>query len=165
MIVTRLAKAFMVAAVAAFALLVAWDNVVDYGTNYAFVQHVMSMDTIFPDSALKSRAITDESVWRVVYALIIAAEFATGFLLAAGALALLMALRAPAARFNRAKALTIVGATVGFGVWFFGFMVVAGNWFAMWQSHEWNAQQAAFRFYITLLAVLIFVTQRDDDLA
>ena len=165
MLTIRLAKVLLVAAVAVFALLVAYDNVVDYGTNYAFVRHVLSMDTTFPDSTLRSRAITNETVWRVAYALIIAAEFVTGLLLAAGAVALFMALRAPAARFNRSKALTVAGATLGFGVWFFGFMVVAGEYFAMWQSADWNGQEAAFRFYMTLLVVLIFVCQKDEDSA
>jgi len=165
MIAIRLSKVLLTAMLAAFALLVAWDNVVDYDTNYAFVQHVLSMDTTFPDSVLRSRAITSETFWRIVYAVIIAAEFATGLLLAAGAIALLMALRAPAARFNRAKTLAVIGATVGLGLWLFGFLVVAGNYFAMWQSHEWNAQQAAFRFAVMLLAVLIFVCQKDEELA
>ena len=46
-----------------------------------------------------------------------------------------------------------------------GFIVVGGEWFEMWQSQSWNGQEAAFRFYITILAVLIFVNQKDDDLA
>ena len=163
--IIRLSKVLLVAMLAAFALLVAWDNVVDYGTNYTLVQHVMSMDTIFPDSVLRSRAITDETVWHIVYAVIIATEFATGLLLAAGSIALLVAVRGSAVRFNRAKALAVVGATVGIGLWFFGFLVVAGNYFAMWQSHEWNAQEAAFRFAVMLIAVLIFVCQKDEDLA
>ena len=52
---------------------------------------------------------------------------------------------------------------MGFLVWFFGFMVVGGEWFAMWQSPQWNGQQPAFRFYMTLLAVLIFVNQPDAE--
>ena len=59
MLAIRLAKILMVAALAAFAFLVAYDNIVDYGANYEFVRHVLSMDTIFPDDALKDRAITD----------------------------------------------------------------------------------------------------------
>ena len=35
----------------------------------------------------------------------------------------------------------------------------------MWQSPMWNGQEAAFRFYVTILAVLIFVNQPDGDLA
>jgi predicted small integral membrane protein len=58
----------------------------------------------------------------------------------------------------------VAGAALGFLVWFFGFMVVAGEYFAMWQSKVWNGQEAAFRFYMTLLAVLIFVNQKDEDL-
>jgi predicted small integral membrane protein len=43
-------------------------------------------------------------------------------------------------------------------------MVVGGEWFAMWQSKLWNGQEAAFRFYVTLLGVLIFVSQEDPEL-
>ena len=50
-------------------------------------------------------------------------------------------------------------------MWFFGFMVVGGEWFQMWQSPMWNGQEAAFRFYMTILVVLIFVNQPDSDLA
>jgi Predicted small integral membrane protein (DUF2165) len=50
-------------------------------------------------------------------------------------------------------------------VWFFGFMVVGGEWFSMWQSAMWNGQEAAFRFYMTILAVLIFVNQPDGELS
>jgi predicted small integral membrane protein len=42
-------------------------------------------------------------------------------------------------------------------------MVGGGEWFAMWQSPSWNGQQGAFRFYMTLLAVLIYVNQPDPD--
>jgi len=65
-------------------------------------------------------------------------------------------------RFNRAKGLAVVAAGLGFLVWFFGFMVIGGEWFQMWQSSQWNGQEAAFRFYMTILAVLIFVMQRDE---
>jgi predicted small integral membrane protein len=44
-------------------------------------------------------------------------------------------------------------------------VVVGGEWFAMWQSRAWNGQEAAFRFYITALAVLVFVSQPDNNLS
>jgi hypothetical protein len=66
--------------------------------------------------------------------------------------------------FNRAKTYVIAASTLAFLVWFFGFMVVAGEWFAMWQSATWNGQEAAFRFYVAVLAVLIFINQLDVDL-
>ena len=41
----------------------------------------------------------------------------------------------------------MIGTTLGFLVWFTGFLVIGGEWFAMWQSATWNGQEAAFRFY------------------
>ena len=54
--IVRLSKIALVLAVGLFGLLVGGDNVIDYATNYAFVTHVMDMDTVFPDSALTWRA-------------------------------------------------------------------------------------------------------------
>ena len=165
MLVLRLAKVAIVAALACYALLVAFNNVVDYGSNYEFVRHVLSMDTTFPNNALMHRAITDETVWRLAYAAIIITEWATGLLLAVGALALLIRLRAPAPTFNRAKAWAVAGLVLGFGLWFFGFMVVAGEYFAMWQSKMWNGQDAAFRIATEMLGGLIFIALPDGELS
>lgn len=165
LIEVRVLKAVMLACLAAFALLVAFDNVADYGSNYLFVQHVLSMDTTFKGNALMYRAITVPLAWRLCYALIIAAEAATGLCFAVAAVSLGRHLRAEPARFARAKRFAYIGGGIAFLLWFAGFMIVAGEWFAMWQSHEWNGQAAAFRFYMTMLGVLIFVNQQDAALA
>ncbi|MEZ5829132.1 MAG: DUF2165 domain-containing protein [Hyphomicrobiales bacterium] len=164
MLITRYAKIVMALCLAVFCLLVAFDNVTDYGTNYLFVKHVMSMDTTYPGNALMYRSITNPTLWNLCYWLIIAAETASGVLFLAGATALFQARHAPGAVFNGAKGPFIAGALLAFLLWFFGFMVVAGEWFAMWQSATWNGQDAAFRFYVTVLAVLIFVSLPDGDL-
>jgi predicted small integral membrane protein len=163
MLIARYAKIVMSLALAGFCLLVGFDNLTDYGTNYLFVQHVLSMDTTFPGNALMYRSITNPVAWQIAYAGIIAAEGVTGILFLAGAIRLIQLRHAPAAAFNEAKALVIAAATLAFLVWFFGFMVVAGEWFAMWQSQTWNGQDAAFRFYVAVLGVLIFVALPDGD--
>ena len=164
MLIARYAKIVMSLALAAFCLLVTFDNITDYGTNYLFVQHVLSMDTTFPGNALMYRSITNPVLWRIAYALIIAAEGVTGILFLAGAIRLIQVRNAKGAAFNEAKSLVIAGAALAFLVWFFGFMVVAGEWFAMWQSQTWNGQEPAFRFYMAVLGVLIFVSLPDGDL-
>ncbi|MDQ0504951.1 DUF2165 family protein [Xanthobacter agilis] len=160
----RIAKIVTAASLAAYALVVAYDNIIDYGSNYAFVGHVLSMDTTFPGNALMGRAITDERVWRAVYAAIIATEAMSGLLLAGGAVAMALCLRASAIAFGRAKGLVYLGAALAFLLWFFGFMVVAGEYFAMWQSREWNGQEGAFHIYTVVIGVLILVAlpERDD---
>jgi predicted small integral membrane protein len=161
----RIVKVIMVGCLALFALLVTFDNLTDYYTNYAFVRHVLTMDTTFPGNALLYRRIMSPALWQAGYALIIAGEGLTGAVLAIAAVVLGRRLRSDAEAFSRAKRFVYLGAKLGFLVWFFGFMVVGGEWFQMWQSPMWNGQEAAFRFYMTILAVLIFVNQPDGDLA
>jgi predicted small integral membrane protein len=165
MLATRLVKTVMVASTAMFALLVAFNNLVDYGSNYEFVRHTLSMDTTFPGNALMGRAITSPTVWTLAYWAIILVEAVTGIVLALATVRLAANLRANAVRFNSAKTYVVVGAGLGFLLWFTGFMVVGGEWFATWQSKVWNGQASAFRFYITLLAVVIFVNQPDGELS
>jgi len=55
--------------------------------------------------------------------------------------------------------------TIGFGLWFVGFTVIAGEYFAMWQSKVWNGQETAFRVATEILGVLIFVSLPDGELA
>jgi predicted small integral membrane protein len=38
------------------------------------------------------------------------------------------------------------------------------EWFGMWQSQQWNGVPSAFRFLITIIAVLIFVALPDQEL-
>jgi predicted small integral membrane protein len=51
----RIAKIVMIGSLALYAFIVAFDNITDYDTNFEFVRHVLSMDTIFPGSALLYR--------------------------------------------------------------------------------------------------------------
>ena len=160
MSITRYAKIVMSLSLGLFCLLVAFGNLTDYTTNYL---HVMSMDTTFPGSELRNRAVTNPVLWQLAYGAIILGEAVTGALFV-GAYRLWSAREASGPAFNRAKSATIAASLLAFLVWYFGFMVAAGEWFAMWQSQTWNEQEGAFRFYMTVLAVLIFVVQPDGDL-
>jgi predicted small integral membrane protein len=165
MIAIRAAKVAMVAAIALFATLVSFGNLTDYWTNFAFVQHVLSMDTIFQNSEIGYRAITSPVLHHLTYALIIAAEALTAILCWIGAAALLRALRAGAAVFQRAKTFAVLGLLLGFLLWQVGFMTIGGEWFGMWQSQQWNGVPSAFRFVMLIVAVLIFVVLRDDEIS
>lgn len=161
----RYAKIVLTLALAAFAFMVTFNNVIDYGSNFTFVRHVLSMDTTFPDNAAMHRAISTPALWHAAYWLIIFGEGLTTLLLSGGAWSLWRARNRDAAAFAQAKKWVVGGATLGFLVWFFGFMVVGGEWFLMWQSQIWNGQESAFRFYMALLGVLIFVNQADNERA
>jgi predicted small integral membrane protein len=159
----RWAKIGMVLCLAAFAAIVAFGNLADPAANMPFVQHVLAMDTTFRDPAIAWRAITAPWAVTAAFWLIVAGEALTALLFAAAGVRLLAARNAPPRDFDRAKSLVHLGALAGFLVWFLGFMVVGGEWFAMWQSETWNGQEPAFRFYVTILLVLIYVIQPEAD--
>jgi predicted small integral membrane protein len=154
----RAAQALFVLWIGAFAALVALNNILDYGTNLRFVQHVFTMDTTFRDSKLRHRAINSPLAHHLAYAAIIAAEALSAALCLWGAALLLANLGLPADAFHDSKTVAFIGLALGFAIWFGGFMVVGGQWFASWQSRKWNGREAAFMFYTPIaLAFLILL--------
>ena len=158
----RLVQVTGVFTVAVFFTLVVVGNVFDPATNMAFVERVLMMDTTFKRPALMGRAITDDWAHQVAYYGIVVWEALAGLLAWIGFAAMLFRMRADAQRFDRAKRLATLGCLAGFLLYFLGFVVVGGEWFAMWQSKEWNGQQAAFRFAALIGFVLVFLLMREE---
>ncbi|WLQ14483.1 DUF2165 domain-containing protein [Hahella aquimaris] len=157
---TRYSKIALVWAAAIFATLVAFNNLTDYGSNFAFVSHVLSMDTTFPDNQGMWRALTSPVIHHSAYALIIATESLVAILCWMGGYRLLQNVR-DVEQFNQAKGLAILGLTLGVILWFTGFIAIGGEWFLMWQSKTWNGQQGAFRFTVILGVTMIYLNMPD----
>lgn len=160
----RLSKTAMVLAMAFFASLVAFGNITDYSTNFSFVHHVFLMDTTYPGNGIMYRSIQQEWVHHAGYIGIIALETLTAVLCWIGGFKLLKARKATPKAFRAAKNWAIAGLTLGFLIWQIAFMSVGGEWFGMWMSKQWNGVPDAFRFFITLLIVLIYLTIDNDAL-
>lgn len=156
--IVQLCQILFVALIGAFALLVAYNNLRDPASNLRLVEHVLSMDSVFPDTRLRDRAITSPALHRLAFWLIVAAEFATAALCLIGAAILLRMHGSGADAFHAAKGVAFAGLGLGFALWFGGFMVVGGQWFASWQSKQWSGRESAFMFYsaigIAFLALL-----------
>lgn len=140
-------------------LLIAFGNITDYGTNFEFVKHVLSMDSIFPNSGVKYRAIPQTSMHHFAYILIIALESAMAFYLLKGAFNLYRGIHQPAAAFSSAKKNAFIGICLGICLWFIGFIVIGGEWFSMWQSTTWNGLGSADRIItftmLTFIALIV----------
>lgn len=158
----RLSRLSLVAAVALFFTLVAVGNIVDYGSNFAFVQHVLTMDTTFQSPALMGRAIREPWVHHAAYWLIIGWQVLTALLCWTGAWALWRA-RGSAADFAAAKGTAVAGLTAGFLLYAVGFVVVGGEWFAMWQSQIWNGQRTAHIFFTFIGIVLLYLSLPESE--
>jgi predicted small integral membrane protein len=161
--VLRLCKVALVGSVGFFLLLVVFNNVTDYRSNFAFVSHVLAMDTTFEGNRGMWRAIHRPAIHHAFYWLIISWEVLATGLCIAGASRLWSARATAAGVFNRAKSLAILGLTVSLLQWFVAFITIGGEWFLMWQSRVWNGQEAAFRMFACIGIVLIILIQRDED--
>lgn len=76
----RVSRMALVAMVALFFSLIALGNLTDYGSNFAFVTHVLSMDDTFRSEALMLRAVTSPVLHHAAYTLIIGWQLGTALL-------------------------------------------------------------------------------------
>ncbi|MET9428952.1 MULTISPECIES: DUF2165 domain-containing protein [unclassified Streptomyces] len=152
------AAAALTGTVALSMVLVAFGNITDFGTNQQFVQHVLAMDTTFKDPQLMWRAITSPALQNAAYLAIIVWEVLT-----AGALVLATWLWAVGLRrktydtYDRARRASTVGLVMVLLLFGGGFFGIGGEWFAMWQSSDWNGLDSALRYVVLAAFALVVV--------
>lgn len=154
----------LVACNALYISLVAFGNITDYDTNYAFVQHVLSMDTtnfggeagtgLDPD--IMWRAITDPVMWNIGYIGIIVWESIAGVVLIAASILWLRAF-AKRGSYETPKALSTIGLLMIVVLFFAGFIAIGGEWFSMWRSDAWNGEETAFRNCVLAVLTLVLI--------
>src|SRR5262249_44841560 len=109
-------------------------------------------------------SISNPAVWRAAYATIIGAEGITGILFLLGAFRLFQLRNAEATNLTPARLTSSPLAFSPSSSWSFASLWFAARGSPFCQSATWNGEEAAFRFYVAVLGVLIFVNQRDVDL-
>jgi len=159
----RLSKAVLVGFFGLYVLIVAFGNSTDYHTNFAFVQHVLSMDTTFQGSRLMYRAIPTPAIHHGAYMLIIVTEWIIALAALFGASQMLRNLKSTSSKYNQAKKWAIISLLLGLALWFFGFQIIGGEWFAMWQSETWNGLDPASRLttYIGICLLALMLPEND----
>lgn len=159
----RLSKILCVAAMAFFCLLAGLGNASDYWTNFPAATQVFEMKNVFPNTNITYRAITNPTLHHAGYMCIISLEIISGLLMAWGAVALLRLRNSSAALFNKGKRWAVAGLTLGFLTWQVLFMSIGGEWFGMWMFPPFiGILTTAFHIFITMLAVLIYVVNKDE---
>jgi predicted small integral membrane protein len=147
--------------------LIAFNNVTDYASNLPFVTHVLSMDTTFRHQSVMWRAVTHPAAHHAAYIVMIAWEILSAALLVSGTIRMAKAMRAQPGQFAEAQALAVIGLAASVALWLTAFLAIGGEWFLMWQSSEWNGQDAAFRMFavssFTLLVVIQPEPHRESD--
>ena len=121
------------------------------------------MDSTFPGNRGMWRAINTPALHTVFYVAIIAWEALAMLLCFGGGVKLAGTLRGTAAAFHSAKGVAIIGLRVCLLQWLVAFLSVGGEWFLMWQSRNWNGQDAALRMFTVVGIVLLFLAQPDIE--
>jgi predicted small integral membrane protein len=160
---TRSAKLLLLAGIAFYYTLVVFNNLTDFGSNYEFIQHVLSMDTTIPGNHGMWRAMTSPGMHLVFYWMIILWESVTMVLAWWGLAGLAQKVRQRAEVFNAGKRVAVMALTASLLMWLVAFLDVGGEWFLMWQSHIWNGQEEAFRMFVIVGFVLLLLVQPDTD--
>lgn len=145
----------MTGIVAVYMSLVAIGNITDFDTNQAFVQHVLAMDTTFQDPDLMWRAIEDSTAQNVAYIAVIAWEALTALVLLWATLAWLRPRRRRS--LDRPRRLSTIGFLMVVLLFGGGFITIGGEWFAMWQSAQWNGLDPALQNLIIAAFGLVLV--------
>ena len=156
------AAAVLVALNGLYVLIVAFGNITDFGTNQAFVHHVLSMDTTNfgkpqgtdLDPNVMWRAITSPVIQNVAYVVLIAWEVATAAMLI---VAVVFWIRERGRGYRTARRLSVIGLLMLLLLFFGGFIVVGGEWFQMWTSTAWNGEDPAFRNSVLALLALVVI--------
>lgn len=159
----RIVKILCVAAIGFMGLLIVIGNTTDYYSNYYFVEHVMKMDTIFPESQIHYRSVQQPWAYHAGYILLIALEALMSCCCIRGAWQMKLNIRQSPAVFHQSKKWAVAGIGTGILIWFAGFEVIGGEWFGMWQSSRYNGLGAADRILIFLTLTLILLHLKEDE--
>jgi len=160
-IALRISKAVLVFAIALFYTILVLNNVIDYGSNYQFVRHVLMMDSTFPGNHLMWRAVNSPLVHTVFYIGIIAWESVTMVLCWWAGVRLLKSYRAYTAQVAAALNVAVIALMTSLLMWLVAFLDVGGEWFLMRQSKIWNGQEEAFRMFTIVGVVFLVLVQRE----
>ncbi len=160
----RSCKVALVAGLALLYAIFAFTNIAAPDPNLEAVGHVMSMDGVSEKTDTSWRAITDDVLHNVAFWIIILWQAATALLLILAVVGL-WGERDSGPAFQQAKGLAVLGLTSGMLLFLVPFLVIGGEWFAMWQSEHRGVQQASFRLFMMTGLVLMVVLHRDDSAA
>lgn len=124
-------------------------NLTDSTTNETFIYHTLTADTINPWSKLRRRAIKNLKVHKLAFWLVAGVELAISLLCLVGAYRLWL---------GEPPVFAQLGLFLAVLLWFGGFRGIAGEWFGMWQSKDYNALPDSFHMAAMAMLILILIS-------
>jgi predicted small integral membrane protein len=156
-------KILLAAMVAAFLLLGAFFNVIDWGGTTGAVAVTTSMAT-FEGREDAFQATTSPVLMWLGSLFILSLKIASGTICALGVLKMWKARKADAASFTTAKAMALSGCGLAIFMLFAGWIVIAETWYEMWRSDVMRGPvlETAFRYAGFIGLIALFVATPDE---
>jgi predicted small integral membrane protein len=157
----KVLKMGLVAGMALVLSITTVNNILMPGATYGAIALALGMQTTFKNPVEFARAITSPGALWTVAVIIIICEAIAAVLCWIGAVQLFNGLRGGTARFNQSKSMALIGLTFTAAFYFIGWLVVANEWFAMWQSTKINTLPDAFRIFGEAMLIAMWVNTPD----
>jgi predicted small integral membrane protein len=155
-------KTILVAGMALFLTLAVLGNLLMADAASGAIKVAVGMETTFKHPAVMWRAITSPVWIYAIFGAIVLAEAASAALCWAGTARMWFARKSDAVSFHRASAMARLGLGVTAAVYFIGWLVIASEWFEMWQSKDLNVLPDAFRIFGSAMLILLLVNERES---
>ena len=156
----RLIKILFTCAVGLYISLVCLNNLIDYRSNFAFVSMVAKMQDTFSIQRNGWRSVHSGFLHHLFFIVIIVWEAVVAICLFVGTARMVSKFRSTAVDFKVANSFATYGFSLGVLLWFMVFIAIGGEWFLMWQSKTWNAQNTAF---LLTACFLLFLLHHNQD--
>lgn len=160
----RILKIVLVMSIAAWGLLGAFGNFMDWSGAVKAVSAVTSMATI-KGGGESWQATSSQPLIFIGAAFIPLLKIVCGILCLIGASQMWRARAGTAQEFQLAKSYALSGCAVAIILLFVGWIVIAAVWFELWRSPTLgrSALDTAFRYGGFIALIALFVSARDDE--
>lgn len=158
----RTVKTLLIATVALWGFVGAFENIENWGETLESVRAVTSMETMDGGADRWQASSNFILVWSGAL-FIMLSKLAAGLLCSVGAYRMWKARASDAVSFSSAKRAALAGCAIAVLMLFGGFIVIAESFFELWRSETLSSVLAtAFRYAGLIALIAIFVNMSDD---
>ena len=157
----KIIKIILVSGTALLLTFAVLGNVTMPDVGVVAVKTTVGMETTFKHPGAMWRAITSPALVYTIFGCIVLVEAIAAALCWIGAVRM-WAARRESALVQRAASVARLGLGVTAALYFIGWLVIAGEWFEMWQSQQLNVLPDAFRFFASAMLILFLVSEKES---
>ncbi len=159
----RIVKMLLILSVAAWAILGALGNVVDWAGTTGAVEAATTMSTFDP-APTSGRSTANPAVILLGSIFIVSLKVVTGVLCSIGVWRMWRARKAETVEFAQSKTYALTGCGVGIFMLFAGWIVIAETWYELWRSPTMlePVLGSAFRYAGMIGIIALFVGAREE---